>query len=264
MVAPRPVPRATLRRPNLAALSPADRARVLAMVAARRRARASRPVPRAPVMAYASPLEELQDFEDFNPLDLLTAPIRAVGNLVGGLFGGGSSGGQQGGAQSNPLGALAGVLGPLAGTLLGGPGLGTALGGLGGNLLGGLLGGGGGAANPLAALGAAGSNPLAALAGGGGDVTQQLRALLQARDLGAAQREVLPQQAAQQVAQVVDPQLAEVRTLLQQQATSAQATAEHRDRMAETQFRDSVQAELQAVRAQLAALGRSAGAPPRW
>ena len=246
----RPVPRATL--------SPADRARVLAMVAARRRARASRPVPRAPLVPYASPLEELGDYEG------LFDGIPIVGPLLSGLFGGGSSGGQQGGAQSNPLGALAGVLGPLAGTLLGGPGLGTALGGLGGNLLGGLLGGGGAAANPLAALGAAGSNPLAALAGSGGDVTQQLRALLQARDLGAAQREVLPQQAAQQVAQVVDPQLAEVRQLLQQQATSAQATAEHRDRMAETRFRDSVQSELAAVRAQLAALGRSAGAPPRW
>ena len=249
----RPVPRATLQRPNLAALSPADRARVLAMVAARRRARASRPVPRAPLVPYASPLEELGDYEG------LFDGIPIVGPLLSGLFGGGSSGGQQGGAQSNPLGALAGVLGPLAGTLLGGP-----LGALGGNLLGGLLGGGGAAANPLAALGAAGSNPLAALAGSGGDVTQQLRALLQARDLGAAQREVLPQQAAQQVAQVVDPQLAEVRQLLQQQATSAQATAEHRDRMAETRFRDSVQSELAAVRAQLAALGRSAGAPPRW
>ena len=259
MVAPRPVPRATLRRPNLAALSPADRARVLAMVAARRRARGARPVPHAPVMAYASPLEELGDYEGFFD------GIPIVGPLLSGLFGGGSSGGQQGGAQANPLGALAGALGPLAGTLLGGPGLGTMLGGLGGNLLGGLLGGGGAAANPLAALGAAGSNPLAALAGaGGGDIAGQMRALLQARDLGAAQREVIPQQAAQQVAQVVDPQLAEVRTLLQQQATSAQATAEHRDRMAETQFRDSMQQELAAVRGQLAALARAAGAPPRW
>ena len=240
----RPVPRATLQRPNLAALSPADRARVVAAVAARRRARG---VPRAPLVPYASPLEELEGIED----------IPLIGPILGGvtrLFGGGG-GGAAGGAQANPLAAFA----PLLGGALGGP-----LGALGGNLLGGLLGGGGAAANPLAALGAAGSNPLAALAGSGGDVTQQLRALLQARDLGAAQREVLPQQAAQQVAQVVDPQLAEVRQLLQQQATSAQATAEHRDRMAETRFRDSVQSELAAVRAQLAALGRSAGAPPRW
>lgn len=253
MVAPRPVPRATLQRPNLAALSPADRARVLALVAARRRAR-------------ASPLEELGDYEG------LFDGIPIVGPLLSGLFGGGSSGGApQGAAQSNPLGALAQTLGPLAqtlgplaGTLLGGPGLGTMLGGLGGNLLGGLLGGGGAAANPLAALGAAGSNPLAALGGGGGDVVSAVQSLLQSRDLGAAQRAQVPVQAAEQVAAAVDPALAEVRSMLRQQATSAQATAEHRDRMAETQFRDSVQAELQAVRAQLAALGRAAGAPPRW
>ena len=230
----RPVPRATLQRPNLAALSPADRARVVAAVAARRRARG---VPRAPLVPYASPLEELEGIEDI-PI------IGPILDSVTRLFGGGG-GGAAGGAQANLLAAFA----PLLGGALGGP-----LGALGGNLLGGLLGGGGAAANPLAALGAA----------GGGDVVQQFRALLQARDLGAAQREVLPQQAAQQVAQVVDPQLAEVRQLLQQQATSAQATAEHRDRMAETRFRDSVQSELAAVRAQLAALGRSAGAPPRW
>lgn len=260
MVTPRPVPRAPLRRPNLDALSPADRARVLAMVAARRRARAARPVPRAPLVPYASPLEELESYEGL--FDFLGG-IPLIGDLARGLGLASSpaQGGAAGGAQANPLAGLLGALGPIAGTLLGGPGLGTALGGLAGNL----LGGGGGAANPLAALGAAGSNPLAALTGGGGgDITQQLRALLQARDLGAAQREVLPQQAAQQVASVVDPQLAEVRTLLQQQATSAQATAEHRDRMAESQFRDSVQSELAAVRAQLAALGRAAGAPPRW
>ena len=224
----------------------------------------------------SQPLQDLQDFEDIGSLlSGVLGSIPIVGPLVGGLLGGGGGGG----AAPAAGGAAGGAGGPMAGigALLNDPAALATLGGI----------QGGGAASLLSAIRGnpvanATLGPLANAAigaglnglvpglggvlgmgsGGGGLTPDLLQSLLQGRDLSQLQQQAIPRQTAEQVAQTLDPGLAQVRGMLEDQQRSAEATAQHRNIVAEDSFRQSVLAELAAVRADLGRV-RDQG-PPRW
>lgn len=172
-----------------------------------------------------------------------------------GLGGGNQQQQQQGGA-----GAGLGGLGQIAGSLLGGP-LGGLAGGLLGNVLGGgLLGGGGGAQQ-----GAAGLNP-AMLAqmmqlGApmmqtlGGNVLSALPQQLMQQQLAALQGQQLQQGIVGNAVGALNPQLSAIQQQLQQQATSQQATAEHRSMVSADQRHREIMAALNQVRTQVGGAG---------
>lgn len=169
-------------------------------------------------------------------------------------LGGGNQQQQQGGA-----GAGLGGLGQIAGSLLGGP-LGGLAGGLLGNVLGGGLLGGGGAQQ-----GAAGLNP-AMLAqmmqlGApmmqtlGGNVLSALPQQLMQQQLSALQGQQLGQGIVGATAGALNPQLSAIQQQLQQQATSQQATAEHRSMVSADQRHREIMAALNQVRTQVGGAG---------
>lgn len=169
-------------------------------------------------------------------------------------LGGGNQQQQQGGA-----GAGLGGLGQIAGSLLGGP-LGGLAGGLLGNVLGGGLLGGGGAQQ-----GAAGLNP-AMLAqmmqlGApmmqtlGGNVLSALPQQLMQQQLSALQGQQLGQGIVGATAGALNPQLSAIQQQLQQQATSQQATAEHRSMVSADARHREIMAALNQVRTQVGGAG---------
>lgn len=171
-----------------------------------------------------------------------------------GILGLGGGGGQQGQQQGG--GGLGG-LGQIAGSLLGGP-LGGLAGGLLGNVLGGgLLGGGqqqgAGAINPamlMQLMQGAGAPMMQTL---GGNVLSALPQQLMQQQLSALQGQQLGQGIVGATAGALNPQLSAIQQQLQQQATSQQATAEHRSMVSADQRHREIMAALNQVRTQVGA-----------